>query len=75
MTVERKVIRLDEDKVVVIRRVPMTGDTADKLREIREWYQKKYYEEHGVDVDLPYPVVLAWIIDGKFAQLKESEEI
>lgn len=63
MTTERRVLRLDEKSIVVVRRVPFTGATSDKLRIIRKRLEEAYYQEHGVDAEMPWPVVINHIIE------------
>lgn len=62
MTVETRVIKLDESKVVVVRNVPMTADTSDKLRSIRRKFQEEYRQQTGESVTIPFPVALDRII-------------
>ncbi|AGF91046.1 hypothetical protein SXHG_00024 [Synechococcus phage MRHenn-2013a] len=59
-TTEKKTLRVDENKVVVVRHVPMTSDTCDKLRAIKAKFEK----ENGVDIT--YPVTLQMMTDALF---------
>jgi len=66
VTTERVVIRLDESKVVVIRKVPMTGDTCDKLRILRSDMEEDHFKDTGKDVEIPFPVVIDMLIEQAF---------
>lgn len=74
MTVSMKVMRLDEDKIVVVRRMPMTGDTSDKLRRIRAHYEQQENDKLANErVEMPYPVVFDKMVETIYSQLFPGE--
>lgn len=50
---ETKTLRLENP--VVVRKVPMTAKGCDMLRSIRDYQVKVLGEQHGMNVDIPFP--------------------
>ena len=52
-----QVLRIPVDDIVVTRKVPMTANTSNKLRDLQEFFE----EQDGVE--MPLPIVIDLIIN------------
>jgi len=64
-----KVLRLPESEIVVTRKVPMTAQTCDELRAIREKREEDLLELTGELHSLPFPTLIAQLIREDFDRI------
>lgn len=65
-----KVLRLPESEIVVTRKVPMTAQTCDELRAIREKREDDLFHETGGEPhSIPFPTLLAQLVREEFNRI------
>lgn len=64
------VLRIPEGDIVVTRKVPMTDETCDELREIKAYREDKVSLEMGEDVMVPIPTLIKQLIHEEHCRLR-----
>jgi len=62
-------VTIPDEEIVVTRKVPMSENTCTELRTIRGTREAQKGRELGSKVHLPYPVVIADLINEEFNRI------
>ena len=72
MTTKEITVTIPDEDIVVTRKVPMSENTCTELRTIRGSREAQVSRDLGCKVHLPYPVVIADLINAEFARIMEE---
>ena len=64
-----KVLRIPEGDIVVTRKVPMTDQTCDELRAIKQVREETTSAIHGEEVMIPIPTIIKQLINEEYQRL------